>query len=415
MARPGRFTQRALRDDASRGRDERQTSRSASKPQPLRPQTRPRALTPTFGSVYLDSSKMMRGDLEMSDVRLTDAEAHDDSDGASPGTRDISTLSPSPCPTRAHSPVPALISPHPSPVHLQAARFARLSALAPTVSPPRPRVARPVPRRRVPRGALPRRVRHHQPRPPRAPRHRLRRRHRPQPRPPPRRRHIPVLRRPGARLHVSRRRRRGRTQVQRDWRGGVTRRRPRSGRRRRRRALPGRPPPALQRHRRRRLRGRSPRERHVRGDRIPRGGARRGDAEHVRGLSRRVARGRPRRRGALGDSRFTPGVGATRHAPVVASRASRGDARGGFHRGSRTRARHRAKRGGARSSRDVGGDVSSLGPSLPPSRRRHVRQPRARANASRHRDRRCRRASNGSPRGGVGARRARGWRCDDGG
>jgi len=39
---------------------------------------------------------MMRGDLEMSDVRLTDAEAHDDSDGASPGTRDISTLSPSP-------------------------------------------------------------------------------------------------------------------------------------------------------------------------------------------------------------------------------------------------------------------------------------------------------------------------------
>ena len=43
MARPGRFTQRALRDDASRGRDERQTSRSASKPQPLRPQTRPRA------------------------------------------------------------------------------------------------------------------------------------------------------------------------------------------------------------------------------------------------------------------------------------------------------------------------------------------------------------------------------------
>ena len=76
-------------------RDERQQSRprsASARAAAASPDAAARRLMPTFGSVHLDSSKMMRGDLEMSDVRLTDAEAHDDSDGASPGTRNLSSL-----------------------------------------------------------------------------------------------------------------------------------------------------------------------------------------------------------------------------------------------------------------------------------------------------------------------------------
>lgn len=80
-------------------------ARSRARP----PDAAARRLMPTYGSVHLDSSKMMRGDLEMSDVRLTDAEAHDDSDGASPGIRNLSSLVSPPYPTPR-----VLTPPHPS-------------------------------------------------------------------------------------------------------------------------------------------------------------------------------------------------------------------------------------------------------------------------------------------------------------
>ena len=371
---------------------------------------------------------MMRGDLEMSDVRLTDAEAPRRQRRCVPWhPRHLDSLPihrDRPARTRPSQPA----SPPPSPVHLQAARFARLSALAPTVSPPRPRVARPVPRRRVPRGALPRRVRHHpassssrssssspSPSPP-PPRPHLRRRHdRPSSTPP------STLQSLGAVAADEP------TGLDRDQSAPAARAREAT---QRTQSAPWTVAAAalnlgvLHPHASgigggafavvRLANGTS--ERRIPHETAPS----RGDAEHVRGLSQRRAslEGGLKAAAAGRRRRFTVYAwrGSDTARPIVgASRTSRGDARGAFDRGSRTRARHRRKTP-RRSlvNATLAATFRSLGPSLPDSRRRHVRQPRARANASRHRDRRCRRASNGSPRGGVGARRARGWHLDGG-
>ena len=208
-------------------------------------------------------------------------------------------------------------------------------------------------------------------------------------RPHPRRRHIPVLRRPRARLHVSRRRRRGRTRCSEIGAAAL-----REG------GYAGTPPSpprsawassALQRHRRRRLRGRPP----ANGTSRRSNSARRRPPrrpEHVRGLSRRAAEA-ARRRGAPGDSRFTPGVGATRHAPVVASQCPAATLAEGFPWVPNSRAIAQARRSLVTRRRRRRFFVGRRSPFASG----HVCQPRARANASRHRDRRCRRASNGSP------------------
>ena len=265
-----------------------------------------RGRAPAHADVRLGLPRLVEDDAgrpQMSDVRLTDAEAHDDSDGASPAPA-TSRLSPHPrarpARTRPSQPSSPPI-PHPSTSRRRASR----------VSPPSRRWS-PLVREWLglsrAEGSRAARclggcaiinlvllallvivsVAVTAPNPA-----------------PFRRRHIPVLRRPG---HVSTSLGAVAADEPRcgDRRGGV-RRRPRSG---------AAGPAALclgVLHPRSsgigggafavvRPRTARPRRSNSARRRPPR------RPEHVRGLSRRVARGRPRRRGALGDSRFTPGV-----------------------------------------------------------------------------------------------------------